>query len=182
MLVRMPCVQAFFPDGQGFWQAPALPGFFPVPVGQPAWPGMHMVPMAAAFGPPAPMPLMPWLPAFYPHPPNAPFIELDGLEDEMWQEEELLTQPEDDRPRPDPAPAQQIAPRAPGIITPPFPEGLALLLEQRARNGAPAPMDALRGPAVVTPMPSVEELARLRRQVAEREAVAAPEPELLMVR
>jgi hypothetical protein len=58
------------------------------------------------------------------------------------------------------------------------------MLEQPVRDGAPAaPVDAPRRPAVVTPVPSLEEVARLRREVvAKQEAAAAPEPQLAQVR
>ncbi len=62
---------------------------------------------------------------------------------------------------------------APGIIiTPPHPNGLARLQQQREQDGARrAPLDKARGPSVVTPMPSAEELARLHAVVAQRHAV-----------
>ena len=69
---------------------------------------------------------------------------------------------------------------APIIITPPHPEGLLCLREQQARDGA-APVGRPRGPAVVTRMPSAEELAQLRREVEARNA-PAPEPQLVQVR
>ena len=76
-------------------------------------------------------------------------------------------------------PASRPPPRrtAPAIITPPHPEGLKRLLEQRERDGTVnrPPVDKPRGPAVVTPMPSKAELARLHTVVSERNAVAARE-------
>ena len=70
------------------------------------------------------------------------------------------------------APAHTISPRLPAamiIITPPHPEGLARLQQQRDRDGSPtAPVDKPRGPSVVTPMPSAEELARLRAVIDRR--------------
>ena len=57
------------------------------------------------------------------------------------------------------------------IITPPHPEGLARLQQQRKRDGVPkAPVDEARGPSVVTPMPSAEELVRLRAVVDQQRA------------
>ena len=76
-------------------------------------------------------------------------------------------------------PASRPPPRcmAPAIITPPHPEGLKRLLEQRERDGAAsvAPVDKPRRAAFVTSMPSEAELARLRAIVDERKEAGARE-------
>ncbi len=113
----------------------------------------------------------------------APYYVQEAQE-EVGHVDPPLPQPLEE-PRPGtPAPAPQIAPRAPAVVILPSAEGPALMLEQPVRDGAPAaPVDAPRRPAVVTPVPSLEEVARLRREVvAKQEAAAAPEPQLAQVR
>ena len=64
---------------------------------------------------------------------------------------------------------------APVLITPPSPGGLARANAMRARDGSPA-ADTSRDLAVITPLPSPEDLARLRREVAARRPAEAHAP------
>jgi hypothetical protein len=72
-------------------------------------------------------------------------------------------------PRPLPAPAEARGPAVPTpvAVAPPHPQGPARL--QELRNDVPAePVDAPRGPAVVTPSPGADELVRLRQETEAR--------------
>ena len=75
----------------------------------------------------------------------------------------------------DSEPAARPPPRrmAPAIVTPRHLEGLQWLLKQRESDGGSAPVVKPRDFAVVTPMPSEAELARLHAIVDERKPVAA---------
>ena len=80
---------------------------------------------------------------------------------------------------PRPAPASVSATRLPAsvtIITPPHPEGLAQLQQRRELDSAAkAAEDKPRGPSVVTPMPTAEQIARLRTAMGQRRAVKQSE-------
>jgi len=165
---------------------------FPVLVGLSKWAG----PMAPAHGPPAPRPFLPAPMSPTPrvqHPVPPPSIPSEcATIPEATSSPALAFEPAHPSaepaqpaaspthialrpasPRPAPAPVSTARLQATAIIvTPPHPEGLARLQQQRERDGAPrAPLDKARGPSVVTPMPTAEELARLREVMNQRHAV-----------
>ena len=178
MVMYPPPPGAYPVPGPPMWAGPMAPAF-----GPPAFPPALFAPMYPVPPPfhPQPMCHMPG-PAFSPPqpvyvhsaaqamlPPQATATSSDAAPVVVLADMHRPAQPTSSPqtaaacPVPDTMPAARPTARrtAVVIITPPHPEGLKRLQEQRKRDGATlaAPVDKPRGPAVVTPLPSDAELA-----------------------